>query len=270
MKTRILTALVGIPVVLGCIFGPTPLIYLFAFVMMGMLNYELAKMQKEKLQLLFLYCSMVNMVVAFGCYTFVTKDLAHIFALINVLVMGEVVFSYPRIALSEAMLLIFSNVYATWLPLHMIALRSLDQGAWMLMCVFIMVWVCDSGAYFTGVFFYRFFGKMLKKKHTLAPQLSPNKTIEGGLGGVTCTIIAAIIIENYIPIASSMASAVLIGVMVAVGAIVGDLFESYLKRSFGVKDSGNSLPGHGGFADRFDSFLLVAPLCFYYFSMMIG
>ncbi len=269
MKTRILTAIVGIPVVLGCIFGPLPLIYLFAAVMMLVLNDELAKMQKEKLKPLFHQLSMVNAVVALGCYVFLTKDLAFIFAILNVLFMAEVVFAYPRIELHEAALLALSTIYATWLPLHMIALRSMDYGAWMLMCVFIMVWVCDSCAYFTGMGIYKTIGKKFRTKHRMAPNLSPNKTIEGAIGGITGTIIAAIIVERFLPIEMSLLLTVLLGLMVAVGAIVGDLFESYLKRSFDVKDSGKILPGHGGFADRFDSFLLVAPLCYYFFSMMI-
>ena len=259
MKTRILTALVGIPIVLLCIFGPTPLMYLFGFVMMLALNYELANMQGESMQRSFLVFSLFNMPVALGCYTFVTQELGFIFVLINGLVMAETVFTYPKVALPEMMYLAFVNIYCTWLPLHMISLRLLPQGSWMLMSVFIMVWVCDSGAYFTGYFL---------GKHKMAPHLSPKKTIEGGVGGVLLTVVAALIIQRFLPIAPNMLNAVIVALLVAFGAIVGDLFESYLKRSFGVKDSGNILPGHGGFADRFDSFLMVAPLCFYYFSIM--
>lgn len=259
LKTRILTALVGIPIVLLCIFGPTPLMYLFGFVMMLALNYELANMQGESMQRSFLVFSLFNMAVALGCYTFVTQELGFIFVLINGLVMAETVFTYPKVALPEMMYLAFVNIYCTWLPLHMISLRLLPQGSWMLMSVFIMVWVCDSGAYFTGYFL---------GKHKMAPHLSPKKTIEGGVGGVLLTVVAALIIQRFLPIAPNMLNAVIVALLVAFGAIVGDLFESYLKRSFGVKDSGNILPGHGGFADRFDSFLMVAPLCFYYFSIM--
>ena len=259
MKTRILTALVGIPIVLLCIFGPTPLMYLFGFVMMLALNYELANMKGESMQRSFLVFSLFNMAVALGCYTFVTQELGFIFVLINGLVMAETVFTYPKVALPEMMYLAFVNIYCTWLPLHMISLRLLPQGSWMLMSVFIMVWVCDSGAYFTGYFL---------GKHKMAPHLSPKKTIEGGVGGVLLTVVAALIIQRFLPIAPNMLNAVIVALLVAFGAIVGDLFESYLKRSFGVKDSGNILPGHGGFADRFDSFLMVAPLCFYYFSIM--
>ena len=259
LKTRILTALVGIPIVLLCIFGPTPLMYLFGFVMMLALNYELANMQGESMQRSFLVFNLFNMAVALGCYTFVTQELGFIFVLINGLVMAETVFTYPKVALPEMMYLAFVNIYCTWLPLHMISLRLLPQGSWMLMSVFIMVWVCDSGAYFTGYFL---------GKHKMAPHLSPKKTIEGGVGGVLLTVVAALIIQRFLPIAPNMLNAVIVALLVAFGAIVGDLFESYLKRSFGVKDSGNILPGHGGFADRFDSFLMVAPLCFYYFSIM--
>lgn len=261
MKTRILTGVVGVPIVLLCIFGPTPLIYLLGFVMMAALNYELAHMQGEEMQRMFMLFCFVNMLAAFACYTFVTQELGLIFALVNVLVMAETVFTYPKVGLSEMLYLAFINIYCTWLPLHMIALRLLDNGAWMLMSVFIMVWICDSGAYFSG----RAFGR-----HKMAPHLSPKKTIEGAVGGVLLTIVSAVVIEQFLPLATSMLHTCLIGLLVAFGAIVGDLFESYLKRSFGVKDSGKILPGHGGFADRFDSFLLVAPLCFYYFSIMQG
>ena len=233
MKTRILTALVGIPVVLLCIFGPTPLIYLLGFVMMLALNYELANMQGESMQRAFLVFCLVNMAVALGCYVFVTQELGFIFVLVNGLVMAETVFTYPKVTLPEMMYLAFVNIYCTWLPLHMISLRLLEQGSWLLMSVFIMVWVCDSGAYFSGYFL---------GKHKMAPHLSPKKTLEGGVGGVLLTVVAALIIQRFLPIAPNMVHA--------------------------VEDSGNILPGHGGFADRFDSFLMVAPLCFYYFSIM--
>ena len=114
MKTRILTALVGIPVVLLCIFGPTPLIYLLGFVMMLALNYELANMQGESMQRAFLVFCLVNMAVAFGCYVFVTQELGFIFVLVNGLVMAETVFTYPKVTLPEMMYLAFVNIYCTW------------------------------------------------------------------------------------------------------------------------------------------------------------
>ena len=211
MKTRILTALVGIPVVLLCIFGPTPLIYLLGFVMMLALNYELANMQGESMQRAFLvFCS-----VALGCYVFVTQELGFIFVLVNGLVMAETVFTYPKVTLPEMMYLAFVNIYCTWLPLHMISLRLLEQGSWLLMSVFIMVWVCDSGAYFSGYFL---------GKHKMAPHLSPKKTLEGGVGGVLLTVVAALIIQRFLPIAPNMVHAVVVALLVAFGAIVGDLF----------------------------------------------
>lgn len=261
MKTRILTAVVGVPVILFCIFGPTFMMYLLALVMMVALNYELAHMQGENLTKLFFGCTLFNMAVAYGCYLFVTKELGFIFALINMLMMAEVVFSYPRISLEEMLYLAFMNIYCTWLPLHMISLRALPSGQWLLFAVFVLVWLCDSGAYFSG---------RLLGRHKMAPLLSPKKTIEGGIGGVLFTILAALIIQHFWQLAPNYGHVCVIGLLVAVGAIVGDLFESYLKRSFGVKDSGKILPGHGGFADRFDSFLLVAPLCFYYFSATLA
>ena len=241
MKTRILTGL--------------------AFVMMAALNYELATMQGEARSPLFLPFAFVNMVAAFLCYLLVTPSLGFIFALCNMLVMAETVFSYPRVALTEMLYLAFVNIYCTWLPLHMVALRQMAGGAWLLMSVFIMVWLCDSGAYFTG----RALGR-----HKIAPHLSPKKTIDGAAGGIFLTLVAALVLQQFLPLAKDTLGVCLLGLLVAVGAIVGDLFESYLKRSFGVKDSGHILPGHGGFADRFDSFLLVAPLCAYYFSLIQG
>ena len=253
-----MTAVIGIPVVLFCIFGPSPLMYLFAFIMMMALNYELAIMPGEEKQRLFITFSLFNMLIAFGCYTLLTKDLGFIFVLINGLIMAETVFTYPRIELSEIMYMVFMNIYCTWLPLHMISIRLLDKGPWLLMSVFVLVWVCDSGAYFSG---------RLLGKHKMAPKLSPKKTIEGAVGGILLTVVAAMLIRFVLPIAPNLLHSCIIGLLVAFGAIVGDLFESYLKRSMDVKDSGKILPGHGGFADRFDSFLMVAPICFYYFSL---
>lgn len=260
MKVRIITAVVGIPVVLACIFGPSPLMYLFGFIMMLALNYELAIMPGEEKQQLFIAFSLFNMLAAFCCYLFLTKDLGFIFVLINGLIMAETVFTYPRIELPEIMYLVFMNIYCTWLPLHMISIRLLDKGPWLLMSVFVLVWICDSGAYFSG----RLFGK-----HKMSPKLSPKKTVEGAVGGILLTVLAAIIVRTFVPIAPNVLHSCIIGVLVALGAIIGDLFESYLKRSMNVKDSGKILPGHGGFADRFDSFLMVAPICFYYFSLMM-
>jgi phosphatidate cytidylyltransferase len=136
------------------------------------------------------------------------------------------------------------------------------KGNWYLISCLLIVWVADTGAYFFG----RAFGK-----HKLAPQISPGKTREGAIGA--CFAVAVYFVIMYFWFRSTATFPVLLieryGLTIALVlalvltgfSIVGDLIESKLKRECGVKDSGNTLPGHGGMLDRIDALLPVLPMC---------
>lgn len=115
----------------------------------------------------------------------------------------------------------------------------------------LIVWVTDTGAYIFG----RLFGK-----NKLWPEISPNKTIEGFIGGILCSTIIAVIFSLNYDMPLSMIPLILVTWLFSMFGQLGDLVESALKRHFDVKDSGNLLPGHGGILDRFDSFIFVLPL----------
>lgn len=120
--------------------------------------------------------------------------------------------------------------------------------------LFILIWSSDTFAYLVG----KFFGK-----HKMAPKISPKKTWEGYFGGVILTLVFSYFIEKYNP--GLRGNWMVVGFLVAAFAPLGDLVESQLKRNFGVKDSGNIIPGHGGILDRLDSFIIVAPVVYLYF-----
>ncbi|HQC07368.1 MAG TPA: phosphatidate cytidylyltransferase [Kaistella chaponensis] len=122
--------------------------------------------------------------------------------------------------------------------------------------LFILIWSSDTFAYFTG----KFFGK-----HKMAPKISPKKTWEGFAGGVVLTLVLGFFVEKYFP--ELRGNWMVVGVLVAVFGPLGDLVESQLKRNFGVKDSGNIIPGHGGILDRLDSFIICAPVVYLYFIL---
>jgi phosphatidate cytidylyltransferase len=127
-----------------------------------------------------------------------------------------------------------------------------DPGAWTLFLVVAATWSADTAAYFTG----RAFGARL-----LAPCISPGKTVEGSLGGLVGAIVVSALLGTQLlglPFALSLGLGVLIGVL----APVGDLCESALKREMGIKDFGSLMPGHGGMLDRFDSLLMTAPVVY--------
>lgn len=115
----------------------------------------------------------------------------------------------------------------------------------------LVIWTTDSGAYFIG-------RKIGKRK--LWPDISPNKTVEGFVGGIISAVIFAMIFQYYIPVAPSFYILVIVTIVASIIGQLGDLVESALKRHFNVKDSGKLLPGHGGILDRFDSLLFVLPL----------
>lgn len=120
----------------------------------------------------------------------------------------------------------------------------------LLLLLISIVWSVDTLAYFTG----RFFGK-----HKLAPSLSPKKTVEGAVGGTIGGTIIATFVATKLNLISPDIKTVSFLLFLTIISQIGDLLESYLKRTFGVKDSGNIIPGHGGIFDRLDSSIAVAP-----------
>lgn len=126
------------------------------------------------------------------------------------------------------------------------------------LALFIFIWVNDTGAYCVGT---------LIGRRKLFPRISPNKSWEGSIGGGVSTLIAALIIAHFNPILSSI-EWIGFGLVVAIFGTWGDLIESLFKRQLGIKDSGNILPGHGGFLDRFDSTLLATPAVVFYLYLI--
>ena len=127
------------------------------------------------------------------------------------------------------------------------------DGPWALLFVLLWVWAADTGAYFAG----RRFGK-----HKLAPSVSPGKTIEGLVGGVLLSLAVVVAVHQLAPIAIDAPLILLLPValVTVLASVLGDLFESMVKRFRGVKDSGNVLPGHGGMLDRVDSVTAALPV----------
>jgi phosphatidate cytidylyltransferase len=146
-----------------------------------------------------------------------------------------------------------------WLGGHFFRLRLLPELAWQwTMLAMLSTWISDSGGYV--------FGKRMGK-HKLAPRLSPNKTVEGYVGGLITGVVFAALISNWLGI--PVLEGTLLGLLISVLGTAGDLSISLLKRSAGVKDSGNLLPGHGGALDRTDSLLWAVALAYYFVVLFV-
>ena len=147
------------------------------------------------------------------------------------------------------------------LPL-MSLLLLYDLDKWLLLALFVLIWVNDTGAYCVG----SLTAKRPQGNHKMAPHVSPKKSWEGLIGGMVFALAAAMILYQYGWFDGLHAEhngwslALLFGLLTSVFGTLGDLMESLFKRSIGVKDSGRFLPGHGGVLDRFDSILLAAPV----------
>ena len=141
----------------------------------------------------------------------------------------------------------------------MLFLERLDK--WLLLALFVLIWVNDTGAYCVGTMT----AKRPQGNHKMTPHISPKKSWEGLIGGVVFCLVASCILAacGWFDIIANQRTylvAILFGVFTSLFATMGDLMESLFKRSIGVKDSGRFLPGHGGVLDRFDSILLAAPI----------
>lgn len=139
-----------------------------------------------------------------------------------------------------------------------------NQGTYIpntLLSIFIILWSCDVGAYVFGISFGQ------KNGHKLFPSISPKKSWEGFFGGLISALITGFILYKVGLITFSIIDVLALSAIIFLFGVFGDLVESLFKRNFGVKDSGNIMPGHGGLLDRFDSALLALPAAIAYIKL---
>ena len=164
-------------------------------------------------------------------------------------------------SLVDVSVLIFGMLYIGFLLGHLLLIRSLPDGIFLVFFVILVTWAGDTGAYYAGVSLGR---------TALAPRISPKKTIEGLVGGCLLAVVIALVARAWFIPSFTILDALVLGVLLTAAGLMGDLSESMFKRGAGVKDSGGVIPGHGGMLDRLDSLLLTAPTYYYYVTLVKG
>ncbi len=272
LTKRVLTAVFGVPLLLFIFhIGGIPfLLLILAIILAGQV--ELHKLLKEKgvsyqPMLAFLSVVAVGMAAFFG-YIPLLAIFTIVTALSFILRLGKGDLSG---SISEIGATLFPVVYLGWFLSHSILLRNIDQipalktyaetvqglgeaGFFYVVLSVACTFLNDTGAYFVGRW---------RGRRKLTPVLSPGKTVEGTVGGLVLSIITGEVVNIIFNSPLEFYWAFFFGFIVGVVAVLGDLVESMLKRSVGIKDSGGILPGHGGVLDRFDSLILVFPVSYY-------
>lgn len=255
MKTRIITAVVAAALFLPIVFyGGFPVV-LLSYLLASIGLYELLKMRKLNFLsisglLSFLLLWVILLPSQFeNILTDIHYSKIEISIAIILLLLTYTVITKNRFTFDDAAFSVLAVVYVGIGFYFFVETRQ--AGLVYIFYSLFMIWATDSGAYFIGK-------SMGKTK--LWPDISPNKTVEGSIGGIICAMIIAALFVFITNIHATLWS--LLGTTIILSAFgqLGDLVESAFKRHFNVKDSGTILPGHGGILDRFDSLLFVWPL----------
>lgn len=163
--------------------------------------------------------------------------------------------------LKDTAIIAFGVLYVGFTLSTVASTRLLPGGEWFVFFLALVTWAADTGAYYAG---------MLWGKHLLAPSVSPKKTVEGAVGGLALAVGAALVAHVWFVPQLSLLDTLILGLLLTGSGLLGDLWESAIKRRVGVKDSGSILPGHGGMLDRLDSLLFTAPTFYYYVTCVRG
>ncbi|MGL4521098.1 MAG: phosphatidate cytidylyltransferase [Bacilli bacterium] len=253
MKQRIITGVLAAAVFIPLVFygGPLFICVSIALAIIGV--YELLRMRGIPMFSLPGLLS-VGLLVALLVPTFWqvnNKNLMSAFIIYLFLILAYTVFSKNRFSFEDASFITLTVFYVGIGFLFFIQTRMIEDGVAYIFYALFTIWATDSGAYFMG----RAFGK-----RKLWPEISPNKTIEGSIGGTLIAVIVAVLYNQFVGMDMGMVQLIVLTILLSVVGQLGDLVQSAYKRHYGVKDSGRLLPGHGGILDRFDSLLFVLPI----------
>jgi len=256
MKQRIISAIIALGLFMPLLYiGGIPFM-LLVYVMATIGLHELFKMRKQPflswqglIGVILLWIILLPEPILGTASSADLKIKAIILAVL--LFLSYTVIRKNKFTFDDAGFLFFSVLYVGIGFYFLIMTR--EAGIVYLLYILFVIWGTDSGAYFVG----RSFGK-----RKLWPEISPNKTIGGSVGGIAVALVIAMLFAAFTNIGIPFGKLLVVTVIFSVFGQIGDLAESALKRHYGVKDSGNIMPGHGGILDRCDSWLFVLPLVY--------
>ena len=263
LKIRILSALLGIPLIMLVLYFGGLYLYIFAAAVYLIRLFEYYRAMSNiniHTNKVFGYISVALYYIMFLLPITFNRPGFLIALSVITLLTCEIIRQKDSIA--EISVNILGITYIPFLFSHILFIEKLKYGNVLVWLPFLTAWFTDTSAYFIGIY-------MGKTK--LCPGISPKKTVEGALGGIAGAVLFSLLtgtIINRLGTDIRLIHFLTTGFICGIASELGDLAASYIKRYAGIKDFGNIIPGHGGILDRFDSILFTAPVIYYYFVLI--
>lgn len=258
MKKRIIASAILVPLLLAVLYAAPKIMTAVLFsVLCAFAAYELLRNTGlVRHARLIAYSMAMAALVPIWCYFGMNPFLAQVGALVFfVLLFMEMMLSNGKLRFEKVSVCAVGGLLIPYLLSSLVRIITPNNGRFLILIPFVVAFLSDSGAYFVGCRF---------GKHKLAPVISPNKSVEGLLGGMASAVLGmllyVLIMEYAFHCEVSYGYALVYGIFGSLAGVFGDLCFSVVKRQTGIKDYGNLIPGHGGVLDRFDSMLVVSPL----------
>jgi len=260
MKTRIIVAAIFVPVLFIILFFLPPVWLTAVTAIIGaLIAFEFLRAVKGASGIrLYSYPIVAAALVPFGFYFgFGLEVLRAVMFLLVAIMSAEGIIAYERekrVGIEKILPVVFTGAVIPFFLSSLVCLKMMGNGKLYVLLPIIAAFISDSGAYFAGLYF---------GKHQAFPRVSPNKTIEGCVGGLLCTVAAMLIYGVILAIVTDLdvkfIALIIYAIVGSLATQLGDLAFSLIKRHSEVKDYGNIIPGHGGMLDRFDSMTFAAP-----------
>ncbi len=268
MKTRIITALICVPVLVAILLSNSFVIAaaIAVVALVGLCEFYKAVGIFEKKALCtvgYLACLIIPVLVCVSEYFPVGNTVDALIYIFVFALFSAFLYNHEKISVQDVGMIILSIIYIPYFLTDIVRIRLLENGEVYIWLVFIAAFLTDTCAYFCGISI---------GKHKLCPKVSPKKTIEGAIGGVLgCVVfclVYGVVMSKGFSIQIDFVKLGALGFITALASEIGDLVASIIKRHCGIKDYGTLFPGHGGILDRCDSIIFVAPVVYLFLSII--
>lgn len=274
MKTRIISSIVAVALLLAVIFSGELVFDICAFALAVIASHEFIEAGKSGgykpykpiiyLSTLFVLFAGVKDLI-WGVNLLKSTEFILFFAyIVTAVVLAVLVKDYEKFTIQDAGFTLISIFYVIFMFAFLPLIRNMENGIYLIWIVFIGAWGTDTSAYFAGVSL---------GKHKMLPKVSPKKSYEGFFGGILGCFLLTVAFGWYLTqnniVSFSLYHFVILGILNGLFSQLGDWIASAVKRYVDIKDYGKIMPGHGGVLDRFDSILFISPLVFLYLSLIM-